>query len=465
MTLGLPDDARVRLREDVTLDGCLLSGGSPHRVARLSQRAVAMFHCREVLVDSPASRALAERLIDLNLAYPLTGSLPEAPELTVVIPVRGRVRALDRLLRNLGAELPVIVVDDASDDPAALCEVTRRHGASIIHVPDNVGPAQARNIGLARVRTPVVAFIDSDVTARAGDLRDLARHFADPQLALIAPRVRGITSGGAPTWFQSYEEAVSSLDLADKPSTVRPWSALSWLPSACLLARVDDIGDGFDPALRVAEDVDLVWRTITAGKRARYEPTIQVTHDARAMLTSWLARKTYYGTGAAPLAQRHGDLVAPAVLTPAPTIAILALAVQRRWSFLLAIAALATIWLRTHRSLPTGTRRRRHASKLTALGVLSTAAQLSELAIRHAWPVTALACTISRPARRWVAMMTVVDAALTFQRHRPDLDPVRFALARRLDDAAYGLGVWTGAWRARTLRPLIPRWHMTGRSR
>ena len=64
-----------------------------------------------------------------------------------------------------------------------------------------------------------------------------------------------------------------------------------------------------------------------------------------------------------------------------------------------------------------------------------------------------------------VAMMTVVDAALTFQRHRPDLDPVRFALARRLDDAAYGLGVWTGAWRARTLRPLIPRWHMTGRSR
>jgi len=39
---------------------------------------------------------------------------------------------------------------------------------------------------------------------------------------------------------------------------------------------------------------------------------------------------------------------------------------------------------------------------------------------------------------------------------RPDLDPVRFAIARRLDDLAYGYGVWRSAIRGRSLAALLP---------
>ncbi|NUR06456.1 MAG: mycofactocin system glycosyltransferase, partial [Nocardioidaceae bacterium] len=50
----------------------------------------------------------------------------------------------------------------------------------------------------------------------------------------------------------------------------------------------------------------------------------------------------------------------------------------------------------------------------------------------------------------------VADALLEHRRLHPDLDPVRFGVARRLDDLAYGAGLWVGALRARTPRPLLP---------
>ena len=49
-----------------------------------------------------------------------------------------------------------------------------------------------------------------------------------------------------------------------------------------------------------------------------------------------------------------------------------------------------------------------------------------------------------------------LDAALEYRRTRPDLDPIRFGIARRLDDLAYGGGVWFSALKGRSLRALLP---------
>jgi hypothetical protein len=47
-----------------------------------------------------------------------------------------------------------------------------------------------------------------------------------------------------------------------------------------------------------------------------------------------------------------------------------------------------------------------------------------------------------------------VDATIEFRRTKSDLDPIRFAIARRLDDLAYGTGV---AWGAETsIREVSP---------
>ena len=45
---------------------------------------------------------------------------------------------------------------------------------------------------------------------------------------------------------------------------------------------------GFDESMRVAEDVDLVWRTAGDGWRVRYEPQAIVRHDHRTDVRNWL---------------------------------------------------------------------------------------------------------------------------------------------------------------------------------
>ena len=108
-----------------------------------------------------------------------------------MVPIRDRADRLDRLLDGLD-DLPVVVVDDASRDPGAVAAVAARHGARLLVLTTNVGPAGARNAGIAEVRTPYVAFVDSDVVVDADSLRGLAGHFVDPRVAAVGPRVQGV---------------------------------------------------------------------------------------------------------------------------------------------------------------------------------------------------------------------------------------------------------------------------------
>ncbi|RIQ22263.1 hypothetical protein DY240_13950, partial [Jiangella rhizosphaerae] len=81
---------------------------------------------------------------------------------------------------------------------------------------------------------------------------------------------------------------------------------------------------------------------------------------------------------------------------------------------------------------------------------------VADAVVRTWWPASlAAAATVPR-LRPALAAAAVVPAVLEWRRQRPDLDPVRWLLARRLDDAAYGWGVWSGALAAGELDPLRP---------
>lgn len=384
------------------------------------------------------------------------GRDPEVAELTVVIPVRDRAERLGRLLAGLRG-LPVVVVDDASRDPAAVAAVVTRHGARLIALTTNLGPAGARNAGAAAIATPYAAFVDSDVVADPDTLRGLAGHFLDPQVAAVGPRVRGVARGATPRRFERWDVAGLSLDLGDRPALVRPWSTVGWLPSACLVVRTEDFAKagGFTAGRRVGEDVDLVWRLIRAGRSVRYDPAYEVSHDSRGSWRTWLGRKAFYGSGGAWLARRHGDWMAPAVLSAVPAAATAALLAQRRWSVPAALVALLAVRLRLGRSLPDIPDRPALARSLTAEVSVSTLRQTSQLLLRHWWPAAAAACVVSRRARRAVAAALVWDL-LDHREVPPRGAPDAFA-ARRCDDLAYGAGLWWGALRDRSPRVLLPR--------
>jgi hypothetical protein len=52
--------------------------------------------------------------------------------------------------------------------------------------------------------------------------------------------------------------------------------------------------------------------------------------------------------------------------------------------------------------------------------------------------------------------IAALDAITAWWPYRARVGPVRFMMARRLEDLAYGTGLWWGAGRARDWRALLP---------
>ncbi len=461
--MTLPMGSQVRLAHAVRRldDGRVLVGGAPLTLMRLSAVAHRFVSDGRVIVSDAASAALADRLLDTNLGHPdLQHVSPVcADDVTVVVPVRDRADQLDRALSSLDL-FRVVVVDDASQDSEAVRKAAWRHGAHVLKLPANVGPGGARNAGLATVTTPFVAFVDCDVRVTSATILNLTRHFDDPSVVLVGPRITGVCQSARSRWFERYDVVASSLDLGRWSAVVRPGGAVGWLPGACLVARTSGLDDGFNPALRVGEDVDLVWRLVRAGRRVRYDATARALHEARSSLRGWLERKFSYGTSGASLARRHGRQVAPAALSPAFALAAAALLLRRRWTLPVAAAAWALGIRNVRRVLPPTAGRNATSVRIAAVGLAWAVRQGAGLVLRHWWPATVVAAVATRSMRRSLVSALVVDALVGLRNHRNADKPfglMALAVGRRLDDLAYGTGLWWGALRERSPRALLPR--------
>ena len=361
-----------------------------------------------------------------------------------------------RLLRALPDGLAVVVVDDGSGDAATTAAPTRRRGATLVRHETPQGPAAARNAGLRRVGTPLVVFVDSDVVPEPDWLQTLLVQTVDPALAAVAPRVLGLGPDAGDGWLARYERLHSSLDLGPEPARVVPRGRVSYVPTACLLARVEALGAGFDEQLAVAEDVDLVWRLHAAGWRVRYCSAAVVRHEHRVALRGWLVRKAFYGTGAAAVGTRHGRAVAPVAMPPWAAATCAAALVQRGWALPVVAAAPVVAVVRLSTRLGGLDHPWRTAARLVPAGLGGAVRQCAGALTRHWWPATAAGALVSRRVRRAALAAAVLGGLDDWRRSRPTLDPVRFVAARRLDDLAYGAGVWWGAWRDRDPRALLP---------
>ena len=86
------------------------------------------------------------------------------------------------------------------------------------------------------------------------------------------------------------------------------------------------------------------------------------------------------------------------------------------------------------------------AARLIALGAVGAAAQTADAVTRHYWPLAVLAALGSRRARRTVAAVALGSGVVDWLRAGPERPALpAFLLARRLDDLAYGAGLWWGA--------------------
>lgn len=440
--------------------GRALLGGSPLMLFRLSENGGGVLATIAAgdppPPGAPAARLVA-RLVEAGVLHPMPGPSPWAPDdVTVVTPVYQAPPAeLAALLDRIGSVRAVVVVDDGSDPPVRVPS-SARADVVLIRRAGNGGPAAARNTGLAEVHTPLVAFVDVDTVPQPGWLAPLLGQLADPAVALAAPRVRSVPGRG---WLAGYEATRSPLDLGAAPARVRARTRVAYLPAAAWLARTDLMraAGGFDEAMRVGEDVDLVWRLVEAGHHVRYEPSATIGHHPRPCLEAWARQRVGYGRSAGPLARRHAGALAPVGVSAWSA---------GSWLLFFAGLPLAGVGLATGSALALARQldRLRHpvgeALRIAGLGHLYAGRQLASAVTRAWWPLAVAIALVSRRARRAVIAAAVVPAAVDWWREtgrgEHDLPPIVYVALRLADDGAYGAGLWLGALCARTVDPLVP---------
>lgn len=300
---------------------------------------------------------------------------------------------------NRGAELRRLL--DALDLPEeseiiVVDDASDRDKARFIRHEVNCGPAAARDTGLKAARHEIVAFLDSDVVPEPGWLETLLAHFDDPRVALAAPRIVGLRKSGENA-LTRYEHARSPLDLGPDEALIVPRTRVAYVPNAAMLVRVSAVGEGFAEEMRVAEDVDLVCRLHADGHQLVYDP--------------------------AALAA-----VIPAVST----------------------ARLAGALKMVREPVKT-------AMRLNAMTLTGAAWQTAGALTRHWWPLALAGALFSRRIRRAIAVAALAEGVADWWQHRGELDPVSYLAFHRIDDLAYGNGLWWGAVRHHTTAPLQPR--------
>jgi mycofactocin system glycosyltransferase len=445
-----PEVALLRAR-----DGAVLLGGAPLRVLALSAagaRLVGGWWRGEPVGVGEADRALARRLLDAGLAQPEPAGGPDADELTVIVPVRDRTDQLRRCLAALGTVRRVVVVDDGSTDPAAISAVARAAGATCLRLDASSGPAAARNAGLAVVETEFVAFVDSDCVVGQGFPERLLAHLGDPAVAMAAPRIVALApSRGLLGAFETHH---SALDMGGRAGLVRPGTAIAYVPSAALIARRSALGDGFDAGLHVGEDVDLVWRLHRAGWQVRYVPSVAVAHDHRVHARAWFARRVAYDSSAAPLNRRHPGRV-PAVSISRMGLAFWGAVLTGNPLVAAAVSALGTAALR-RRLRARVPRAGRAAAKLVLTGQLTEGRFLARAFAAPWLPLLLWLTAVRSPLARRLWLLIGAGAAWEWAQERHEPTPLHYAAPRAAADLARCVGVWAGAWRARSLRALLP---------
>lgn len=238
-------------------------------------------------------------------------------EVSVVISTRDRPLSLDRCLASVeaGAMRPseIVVVDQGGGDAGE--RVAGAHAARSAPVrylrQPALGLGASQNLGIRTARFPLVAVLDDDCVADGAWLGALHRALAAEGVDVVGGRV-----------LPQEPEGERRHAVASRPSVVRrdldaramPWELGSGNNFALRRTWFDRVG-GCDERLGPGApahgglDLDLFYRLLRAGARARYEPDAVVRHE-RQTRRERLQRRPMYGRGTGAflaLRLREGD--------------------------------------------------------------------------------------------------------------------------------------------------------------
>ncbi|MBI4424113.1 MAG: glycosyltransferase, partial [Elusimicrobia bacterium] len=165
-----------------------------------------------LLADAVLAAFVFQLLLLAGLALPprRRGAGRAAKPLTLLLYRReGDPPLSEALARALSCSCPVVVVDDASTDGAAVAPGSQ---AVVVRNGRTLGRARSLDLGLGRVQTELVAVLDPRAFATAEALGAAAAELDDPRVAACAVPARargprGFTAACADVWLLSVSVA------------------------------------------------------------------------------------------------------------------------------------------------------------------------------------------------------------------------------------------------------------------
>jgi len=183
--------------------------------------------------------------------------------------VLGQTRASSPRVSRPVADVEVIAVDDASPDGCGeLLDVRARTDGrlTVVHLERNLGPGNARNVGLARATGDYVWFVDSDDLLPAGAMAKVAAALArcQPDVLLIdyqdlLPDGRTRPSAGEPLLRTA---PAGCFTLADAPQLI-DLTMTSW-SKVFRREFLVGLGEPFRPGIH--EDIPVTCAALLAGQ-------------------------------------------------------------------------------------------------------------------------------------------------------------------------------------------------------
>lgn len=216
----------------------------------------------------------------------------------------GLARCLDALDRGVILPAEIVVVDQSrGNETEHLVTRGRQCSVPVRYVRQaRLGLSASRNEGVRAASFPVVAMTDDDCVPGEGWVAALREGFSDERVDAVSGRV--LPYGPDEPGLYAVSSRVNT-ERARFNRKSPPWHVGSGGNFAVRKGVWEQLG-GFDEQLgagspgQAAEDIDFIYRVLTAGHSILYEPSAVIYHERQDLGRRIASRWTYgYGIGAA----------------------------------------------------------------------------------------------------------------------------------------------------------------------
>lgn len=237
---------------------------------------------------APAGAPLISPSADLRQGFDFLDC--DAPTVSIVIPVYGKVEYTHRCLRSIRSVptrhgYEIIVVDDCSPDETAAV-LDRIGGIRVVRNEENLGFIRSCNRGAAQARGALLLFLNNDTEVRPGWLDELVETFnLIPGAGLVGAKLvypnGRLQEAGGIIWNDGSGWNVGRLGDPRMPEhnylrDVDYCSGAAVMLPAELFRKLGGFDEYYVPAY--GEDSDLAFKVRAAGGRVLYQPLAEVVH-------------------------------------------------------------------------------------------------------------------------------------------------------------------------------------------